>query len=140
MKAIIRISGEVGINQDVKETMKRLRIRRKFSCVVLSETPELKGMLQKIRSFIAYGEISKEIFLELIEKRGELVDKTKKTDKKGVGEQYFDGKLKKLNDANVKPFFRLHPPRGGMDGKKHYPKGVLGYHKEKINDLIKRML
>jgi large subunit ribosomal protein L30 len=43
---------------------------------------------------------------------------------------------------NIKPFFRLHPPRGGIDSAKHFgiKKGVLGNNKESINKLIERML
>jgi ribosomal protein L30/L7E len=36
---------------------------------------------------------------------------------------------------------RLKPPKGGMRSKKlAQPKGVLGYHGDKINDIIKKML
>jgi len=141
MIAIIRISGMVKVDKDVENTLYRLRLRRKYSCVVLHESDELKGMLKKIRSFIAYGEINKEDFVKLVEKRGELVDKTKKIDKKGAAEQYFESKTKKsLNEFNIKPFFRLHPPRGGIKSKVHFPKGVLGNHGKDINKLIMRML
>jgi hypothetical protein len=40
----------------------------------------------------------------------------------------------------IKPFFRLHPPRKGINSKIQYPKGVLGNNKEDINKLIERML
>ncbi len=139
MIAIIRISGLVGVDENIENTLTRLRLRRKYACVVLKDSKELGGMLKKIRSFVSYGEIDKETFLKLVEERGELIDKKKKTDKKGSGEQYFDGKLKKLQEANIKPFFRLHPPRKGINAKVHYPKGVLGKNK-KINELIMRML
>ena len=52
---------------------------------------------------------------------------------------------KKLVDARGKKgagFFRLHPPRKGIDSKKGFGvgKGVLGNHGDKINELIGRML
>lgn len=139
MIAIIRISGIVGMNENVENTLYRLRLRKKYSCVVLNESKELSGTLNKITNFVTYGEISKETFLALVEARAKLIDKKKKTDKKGAAKQYFSGKGK-LQDFNIKPFFRLHPPRKGIKSKVHYPKGVLGDHKDKINDLIKRML
>ena len=49
-------------------------------------------------------------------------------------------KGKKYEELNLKPFFRLHPPRKGIKSKLHFPKGVLGDNKEKINELVKRML
>ena len=116
--AVIRIHGQVGLNKKIKETLHRLRIRRKYSCVVLEPTKENLGMIKKVQDFVAFGEIDEETYKELIEKRGKKID----------------GKLK--------PFFRLHPPRKGIDAKKHFgvKKGVLGNNKDKINDLIKRML
>ncbi len=131
MIAIIRITGMVDKNKDIAETLHRLRLRRKYSCVVVEENKVVKGMLKKVRSFVAYGKIDEETLKELVKKRGQKLDK-----KKEIGK--LDGL--KFKEANLKPFFRLHPPRGGINSKQHFPKGVLGNHKEKINDLIRRML
>ena len=138
MIAIIRISGMVKVDEDVENTLYRLRLRRKYACVVLKESAELAGMLKKIRNFVAYGKLNKETFISLVEKRGKLISK-KKTNMKEAAELYFEGK-EKLSNLNIKPFFRLHPPRKGIRSKVHYPKGVLGNHGEKINELILRML
>ena len=97
-------------------------------------------MLKKVRDFVAYGEINKSTFEKLIEARGKIINKDKKLDSKKVIEELEKGK--KYEDLNLKPFFRLHPPRKGIESKKHFSvgKGVLGNNKEKINDLILRML
>ena len=116
MIAIIRIRGQIGINKDVKETLFRLRLRRKYVCVIIEPTKENLGMIKKIRNFVSYGEISKENYEKLVDKRG-----------------------KKDKDGKLKPFFRLHPPRGGAETKLHYPKGLLGENKE-IDKLIEKML
>jgi len=113
MKAIIRITGEVGLRKDIIETFNRLRLRKKYSCIIIEKpNKEQLGMIKKVRDFVAYGDIEEKIYKKLIEKR-----KTK-----------------------IKNFFRLHPPRGGIKTKIHFPKGALGDHKEKINELIERML
>ena len=120
MIAVIRIKGQVGIKRPVKETLDRLRLRKKYVCVVFeSPSKEILGMIKKMKDFIAFGEIQEETYKELVKARGKK-DKT--------------GKLK--------PFFRLHPPRGGIESKKHFGvgKGVLGNHKDKINELLRRML
>jgi len=120
MICVIRIHGMVGLNKKIVETLYRLRLRRKYSCIVLEKpTKEQLGMIKKVRDFVAFGEINEDTYKQLKEKRG-------KKDIKG----------------NLKPFFRLHPPRKGIDSKKHFGvgKGVLGNNKEKINDLILRML
>jgi large subunit ribosomal protein L30 len=139
--AIIRISGEVGLKKSIKETLERLRIRRKYSCIIIIPSKEQLGMIKKVKDFVAFGEINEETLKELIEKRGSLLDKKKAKPKtediiKGIKEN------KKLQDFNLKPFVRLHSPRKGIESKKHFGvrKGILGNHKKKINDLIRRML
>jgi large subunit ribosomal protein L30 len=140
MIAAIRITGDVNLKSDIRETLERIRLRRKYSCIVIEESEVNSGMIKKIKDFIAYGEIKKEVFEQLLEKRGQLIDKTKKLDAKKIIEGLEKGK--KYQDLNLKPFFRLHPPRKGIEAKKHFGvgKGVLGNNKEKINDLILRML
>ena len=126
------------MDRDVAETLSRLRLRKKYSCVVMNPNKEQEGMIKKVKDLVAFGEINKETFEKLIEKRGQLIDKKKKVDAKKVIEELEKGK--KLTDLNLKPFFRLHPPRGGIKSKLHFPKGVLGNHRSKINDLVLRML
>jgi len=119
MIAIIRIRGQVGLKRDDAETLSRLRIRRKYACVVLKPTKENLGMIKKVRNLVAYGEIDDETYKELVKTRG-----------------------RKDKEGKLKPFFRLHPPRRGIESRRHFGvgKGVLGDNKEKINDLIRRML
>jgi large subunit ribosomal protein L30 len=117
--AVIRIKGQVGLKKEVAETLYRLRIRKKYACVVFEDpAKEILGMITTVRDFVAYGEIDEATYKELVEKRGKTVG------------------------GKMKPFFSLHPARGGMETKKHFGvgKGVLGNNKDKINDLIRRML
>jgi len=120
MIAVIRIKGMVGIRKGIAETLHRLRLRKKYVCVVLEKpTKEQLGMVKNVKDFVAYGDIDDATYKELKAKRGQMD-----------------------SDKKLKPFFRLHPPRGGIESKKHFGvgKGVLGNNKEKINDLIRRML
>jgi len=139
MILVIRISGLVEVPYSVQETLFRMRLRRKYSAVLLKETNENLKLLKVVRNFVAYGPINKETLYALIEKRAQPIDKKKKLDALAVAEQL---DKKSLADLNIKPFFRLHPPRKGIDSKLHFPlkKGVLGDNKEKINDLVRRML
>jgi large subunit ribosomal protein L30 len=118
MICLIRIKGQVGLNEDVKETLYRLRIRKKYACVVLEKPSEVQlGMIKAVKNLIAYGEISKETYKKLVDARG-----------------------KKDTEGKLKPFFRLHPPRGGANTKVHYPLGVLGNHGKDIDKLVEKML
>jgi len=120
LTAVIRISGIVGVPEHIENTLYRLRLRRKYVCVVINTNNEsIQGLLEKVKYYVAYGEISKETHDKLIKARGQKIS----------------GKKNEL-----KPFFRLHPPRGGIKSKLQYPKGVLGNNKNDINKLIERML
>ena len=137
MILVIRIRGVIDIPADVKETLYRLRIRRKYSAVLLEDNEDNRKLLQTIRNYVSFGIIGEEMLEKLIRERGISKDK-KKIDVKKIVEGL---KKKKLNELGLKPFFRLHPPRKGIESKKHYGvgKGVLGEHK-KIDELVGRML
>lgn len=138
MICVIRIHGMVGLKKKINETLDKLRLRRKYSCIVLNPTKEQSGMIKKVRDFVAFGEINKETLRELIEKRGKLINKSKKINSEKMAEELINGKS--YGTLCLKPFFRLHPPRKGIKSKIHFPKGVLGDNKEKINELVGRML
>ncbi len=138
MICAIRIHGMVGLKKKINETLDKLRLRRKYSCVVLNPTKEQNEMIKKVRDFVAFGEINKETLIELIEKRGKSINKSKKINSEKMAEELINGKS--YETLCLKPFFRLHPPRKGIKSKIHFPKGVLGNHGEKINELVGRML
>lgn len=140
--AVIRISGMVKVRKDIAETLDRLKIRRKYACILINKNDKnIYGMLRKVKYYVAYGNIDKEILKKLIEERAESIE-GRKSKIKINSEEVVDGlfKNKRLKDFGLKDFFRLHPPRKGIKSKLHYPKGVLGDNKESINKLIERML
>ena len=93
------------------------------------------GMLNQIRNNVSYGKISKEVMIKLIEKRGKRKDKKEIKNAEKIAENIEKGK-----EEELKPYFRLHPPRGGLkNSRMHYPKGVIGENKEIIK-LIEKML
>ena len=123
--AVIRIRGSIRVNKEIKDTLNMLRLYKRNYCVIISSTPSILGMLQKVKDYTTWGEINDETLKLLKDKR---LEKTK--DKKGKDVE--------------KKFFRLSPPRGGFErkGTKAAFKvgGALGYRGDKINDLVKRMI
>lgn len=116
--AAILIRGPHDIEANIRETLYLLRLRKKHACAVHEKTPVIMGMLRKVKDYATYGEISEETFAEMAKKR-------KPKDEKH-------------------PVFHLHPPRGGYGRKgikvSFQEKGALGYRKDRIKDLIMRML
>lgn len=138
MIIVIRISGQVQISSIVAETLFRMRIRRKYAATLLADTPENRKLLLQVRNYVAYGTISIPMLEKLLETRGVAVNK-KPFDPKKVA---LGLKTQSLDELGIKPFFRLHSPRKGIDSKKHFGqnKGVLGDHGAAIDALVERML
>ena len=142
MVAVIRIAGMVKVRKDVAETLDRLKLRRKYACIIVDvSNKNIVGMLKRVKHYIAYGDIDSKTLEKLIEERAESEEGRKHKIEINAGEiakGLMEGK--KLADFKLKGFFRLHPPRKGIDSKLQYPKGVLGNNKKDINKLIERML
>jgi len=150
--AVIRIRGRVNIRKKVEDTLGMLRLHRINHCVLIPETKEYLGMLQKSRNWITWGKIEKETVVELFKKRGTVAggkkldeNNMKKVTKYDVLDSFVDDLMKdkvKFKDIpELKPVFRLKPPRKGYKATRlPYPKGDLGNRKEKINELLERMM
>ncbi len=141
----IRIRGQVDVSEDIEHTLQMLRLKRKFAAILIEKTKENEGMLKKVIDYIAFGEINEDALKHLILKRARKQgDKLLESGGKTVDEfvkKFLENKAD-LKDLKIKPFFRLHPPIGGFKKsiKSPYPNGVLGYHGQKINELVLRML
>ncbi len=151
--SLIRIRGRVGVKRPVRDTLSMLRLHKVNHLVIVDDNPTYRGMIQKVKDYITWGEINAETLAKLIRKRGRLIGNKKVTEeyvqeKLGMSIEEFAEKVIKgemeLSDLpNLKPVFRLHPPKGGFKGSKKRTfkeGGALGYRGESINELIEKML
>lgn len=142
MIGAVRIRGTVGVKKDIKETMKLLRLSKPNHCVIIPETGTSLGMIKKIKDYIAFGKINEKTLKALIESRGRYSN-NKNVDKKDVDKILKLVNEGKIKDTKIKNLFRLHPPLKGFkrSTKKGFnQKGILGDNKDKINDLIMKMI
>ena len=119
--AAVRIRGDIGVRKPIQDTMFMMRLYHKNFCIIMQDTAVNRGMLAKAKDFITYGEVSADTLQLLAQKR----------------------KKESCSSAAFK-VFRLNSPRKGY-GRKGVKKtfvvgGALGYRKEHINDLLKRMM
>ncbi len=151
--AVIRVRGSSGVFRDIKETLKMLHLTRNYHATLIDDRPSYLGMLRKVQNQVTWGEVSKDSTVQLLRERGKLVGNKKITEEylKEIGYKSLDdlaGAIHKTEVEltrlpNVKPVFRLHPPKKGFKGKvkKSYAAGgVTGHRGEAINNLIKRMI
>ncbi len=150
MYAVVRIRGSVDVRPDITNTLRMLRLTSVNHCVILDDTPNYKGMIKKVKDYVAWGPADSDTLTNLLSLRGRLEGGKRLT------QEYMDecelGAIpdfaeavcsgdKKLSDIpKLKPVFRLHPPRKGHRGiKKTVPEGgELGFHEE-IGVLLKKM-
>ncbi|KZX17758.1 50S ribosomal protein L30 [Methanobrevibacter cuticularis] len=148
---VIRIRGTTGVNKGIADTLKMLRLTRINHGVLVEENPNYKGMLQKAKDYITWGEIDSDTLAEIISKRGEFVGGKKVTDEylkentdyssiEEIANLLINSEIK-ATDIDMKPIFRLHPPRKGYEGIRLSINegGSLGYRGEVIKDLVNRM-
>jgi large subunit ribosomal protein L30 len=111
--AVIRIRGLTRIRKDFVSTLKMLNLNKKNHCVILDDSPVVRGMINKVKDFVAWGEVSEET-LKLLEPRKKGKFYALPPPRKG-----FERKGIKM------PFNKS---------------GALGYRGDKINGLLARIV
>jgi len=152
--AILRVRGTVDVPPDVEHTLKLLRLHKPNHLVIYPiETPGLKGMLQKVKDWVTWGELDYATLLLLLERRGRAPGNRRLTPEylsqslgvsslSELAELICSGELKLNHQDKIKPVFRLKPPSGGYKRSIKKPfrsGGELGYRGPTINELIRRM-
>ncbi|MGC8533611.1 MAG: 50S ribosomal protein L30 [Candidatus Parvarchaeum sp.] len=145
--AVIKIRTDIGKNKAIKDGLKALGLKKLYSCVILDNSPQNKGILNIIDSVVTYGEIDAKTLSKLLLKRGRISNKkkieAKEQDINSFSESFLKGE-KKIADLGIKNLFNLHPPIKGFERKgKKAPfslKGSFGYRGDKINELLNRMI
>ena len=151
--AVIRIRGSINVNPDIKHTLKLLRLNKVNHCVLVEENDIMKGMLQVIKDYVTWGEIEREYLLKLIKTRGKIIGNKILTNNhlksstsidsiEKLSESIYKNKFNYKDIPDIKPLFRLNPPKKGYNGvKKSFKnKGSLGYRGKEINKLIDKMI
>ncbi|HMB46383.1 MAG TPA: 50S ribosomal protein L30 [Candidatus Methanoperedens sp.] len=152
MFAIVKLRGEVKTRQDIRDTLRMLRLDRVNHCVVVPETPTYSGMIHKAKDYVAWGVITPETLEEMLENRGKLEggddlteeylsENTKFKSFKELAKAICEGSSAIADIPKLKPVFRMHPARKGLKGTKRtfQEGGDLGFHGAEINTLLTKM-
>lgn len=150
--AAVRVRGGIRVRGDIADTLGMLRLHRPNHCVVLPPRETYLGMLRKAKDYITWGEVDAEVLTQLLSARARRVGGAPLTEThakelgydsiaalaEAVLEEKVD--LQRLDD--LKPVFRLSPPRKGYGGVKRSFRegGALGDRGTAINELLLRMM
>jgi large subunit ribosomal protein L30 len=149
--AVVKMRGIVKTKPDVRRTLELLNLDRTNHCVIVPDNAHYRGMLQKVKDYVAWGTVDSETLSALLEKRGRLEgrkrltsayvkERTEFEDLRTFAEAVVEGTATLRDVPQLKPVLRLHSPRKGHGGiKKPFPDGVLGFHGASINELLLRM-
>lgn len=147
--AVIRVRGSIKVHRSIRDTLRYLNLTRVNHCVVVPGTKEYLGMILRAKDYVTWGEVDPETLARLIFRRGRLTGERRITDrtvkertpyrsimslaKAVTTSEYVYGKI-----PDIKPVFRLHPPKGGYRTiKRAFSEGgSLGYRGKEINALI----
>jgi large subunit ribosomal protein L30 len=151
--AVVRIRGHIKVDHRIEDTMCMLKVTRVNHCAIVLGTEQNKGMITKAKDYITWGEIDPDTLADLIAKKGRIFGEKRVTDAyvkektsypsiQALAKAIVKCEFSYKNLPNVKPMFRLHPPKGGYRTIKRaiHAGGPLGYRGKDINKIIQRML
>ncbi len=115
MIAAVRIRSDTDARQKVARTLDNLGLRRNNQCVVHEDSESIRGMLNVVKDYVAYGEIDEETVEKLEERRGEI--------------------LENGDTVNLSP-----PSKGYRSTKKNHGQGGSLGERPDMNELISRMV
>jgi len=148
---VVRIRGTVNVPSFATNTLQYLNLTKKYRATLLPETQQSLGMLRKVKDHVAWTIADPKIIMELFEKRAQKPGQDDGSDfnlpvgfdkLEPLALAISENRLSMSDIPGLKPWFALHPPRGGFKRKtkKQYKEGgILGEDKILI-ELVRKML
>jgi len=152
---VVRARSDVKVERSIRETMGFMNLTRVNHAVIIPDNPQYRGMLQKAKDYITWGEADAGVVERMLTERGRMAGDHPLTGAIGAEHTKFSsiadfakaivaGEAEVKDIPELKRVFRLHPPRGtkGWGGIKRsfVVGGALGARGEAIVDLVERMI
>lgn len=149
---VINLRGMVKLRHDVKRTLRQLRIERRYTATVISDNEVNRGMLHVLQTQTAWCKADPETLSLLITSRGRSTMRKHVTDEvarslgyediAGMARAISEDTLRLVPKSSIKPFFRLHPPRGGFlrSTRRMYTQGGVLGENPSLPEILKKML
>lgn len=152
---VVRARSDVKVERSIRETMGFMNLTRVNHAVIIPDNPQYRGMLQKAKDYITWGEADTGVVERMLAERGRMTGDHPLTDAivaehteyssiADFAKAIVAGEAQVKDIPELKRVFRLHPPRGtkGWGGIKRsfVVGGALGARGEAIVDLVERMI
>lgn len=99
--AVIRVRGTVNLERKIKDTLKMFNLEKTNNCIIIDNRDSYRGMLQKVKDYVTFGEIDKKTFKKLLLKWARLPGNKK------IDEKYIKEKTGKTVDEFIDEFFEF---------------------------------
>jgi len=149
---VVRIKGQADVPYWASYTMSLMKLDKKYRATILPVKENTRGMLNKIKHYVAWTDLDPKLAAEILEKkaRGPGYKRITQEDLAGMGFEDITQLAKSLSSGSatlskiksLKPWFALAPPRHGFkrSTKRLYgQKGILGYNKD-LGERLSRMM
>ena len=153
MLAVIRIRGTTGIRPAAAKTAELMRLNRINHMVLVEDNDVNRGMLQKVKDYVTWGEVDDATVEMILKYRAQLKGHNPLMEEelkeisgyetfKDLASAINQGKIKFKDIRDIVPVVRLNPPKGGYEAvrKPVGQGGSAGYRGKDINRLILAML
>ncbi len=148
---VVNLRGLVNTRAPVRTTLDQLRVGRRFNATIVPDDNVHRGMLNLAKEHVAWCKLDAEIAEKLLKARSEKSTGTRVSEAElGKDHSSFgeiakgleNGSLKLKSIAEIRPFFRLSPPRGGFKRsirRQYRDGGILGPN-EDLPKIVEKML
>ncbi len=149
---VVNLRGLVNTRAPVRTTLEQLKVGRRFNATIVPDDKVHKGMLDLSKEHVAWCRLDAAMAEKLLKTRSEISTGRRTKESDMVSKEYgsvsdiatalASGKLKLKSVNNIRPFFRLSPPRGGFKRstvRQFSSGGVLGPNSA-LPALVEKML
>ncbi len=149
---VVNMRGTLNIPHPIKRTLRQLHLSTRFRATVLPDNPITKGMLQKVKNYVAWSDADLDLVTRLLEVRGMKSARARLalkdiqlqgfTTLRDLGKAIVQEEVTISKLDSIKPSFALSPPRGGFkrSTRRMYSQGgILGKNPD-LAKLVEIML
>lgn len=150
---VVRLRGPSGLSAAINNTLEMLNLKRSCWATIIPNTSSMVGMLKKVERYVTWGDPNEQLLTLLINTKGEAMHGVNiEEELKSLGASSIEELVKLIVEGKCeskvlwrfyKPYFRLHPPKGGFKRSTKRPfkeGGEYGYRGVEISELVKRMI
>jgi large subunit ribosomal protein L30 len=148
---VVNLRGLVNTRAPVRTTLDQMKVARRFNATIVPNDEVHLGMLNLAKEHLAWCELNAGIAEKLLNTRAEISSGTRVSESQiakeygsfhDIASKLESGEIKLSSINEIRPFFRLSPPRGGFKRsirRQFRDGGILGPN-EDLPSMVEKML